>query len=145
MFGKSKTTTESGNSLSAADPAAAMPTFLVRPPPPPAISEPVVKPSIISDAVDFVGDFRTKGALHIDGRAEGTIEAESITVGPTGSVEGTVHCGRLHVKGRFHGKVTCNDLIITDEAQVSGSMSYKTIIIQRGARVTGDFIVLNPD
>jgi cytoskeletal protein CcmA (bactofilin family) len=120
----------------------ATPTFLVRPTSPTAIAEPVLKPSVISDVVDFVGQFKTKGALHIDGRAKGTIEAESITVGPTGSVDGTVHCVRLHVKGRFHGRVTCEDLIVNDEAYLSGSMSYKTIIIQRGAHVTGDFVVL---
>jgi len=141
MFGKSKRN---------AEPVA------VPPPPPPPVQEPVdlrlvkspllnglqtpaVKPSIISDAVSFVGDFVSKGALHIDGAARGNIEAESITVGVGGSLEGTVTCRKLHVKGNFAGTVTCDDLIISDEAQVEGELIYKSILVARGAHVMGKF------
>jgi cytoskeletal protein CcmA (bactofilin family) len=103
---------------------------------------PAIKPSIISDAVNFVGEFRSTGALHIDGNAKGTIEAESVTVGTGGSLEGTVSCKKLHVQGSLQGDVTCDELIISDEGQVAGALSYKTILVQRGARVAGKFSVI---
>jgi len=109
------------------------------------LQAPVVKPSIISDAVSFVGEFTSKGALHIDGNAKGTIEAESVTVGTGGSLEGKVSCRKLHVKGRFSGTVVCDELVINEEADVAGSLSYRTIFVQRGAHVVGEFYVIDGD
>ena len=145
MFGKSRTTAEAARPPGTLNAAAPVPATVARSPTLVALPEPVIKPSIISDAVEFVGELRTRGALHIDGMARGIIEAESVTVGTTGSLDGTVRCGRLHVKGSFSGSVTCDDLIITDTARLSGSMSYKSIVIQRGARVTGEFVVRGAD
>jgi len=107
------------------------------------VPAPADKPSVISDAVDFVGEFRTSGSLHIDGKAKGTIEAESVTVGPGGSLEGVVACRKLQVKGRFSGEVTCDELLVANEASVAGSLRYRTILVQRGAHVVGDFLVID--
>ena len=106
------------------------------------LTEVVVKPSVLSDAISISGDIRTKGALHIDGYANGTIDAGSVTIGAGGLFEGTIRCGRLHVKGIFSGNGTCEDLILAEEAQVAvGSLTYKTIAVQRGARVAGDLVL----
>jgi cytoskeletal protein CcmA (bactofilin family) len=104
--------------------------------------QPEIKPSLISDAVSFVGELTSKGALQIDGSAKGTIRADSVTVGADGALDGAVSCKKLHVKGNFSGTVVCDELIIADEASVEGSLTYKSILIQRGARVAGEFFVV---
>jgi cytoskeletal protein CcmA (bactofilin family) len=150
MFARSK---RSGDTTSDDEPGsrAYAPAPAPRAPAPPVpaprggLQEPAIKPSIISDAVTFVGELSSKGALHIDGSATGTIEAESITVGPSGRLEGNVRCGTLHVKGRFSGTAVCDELIIAEAAWVEGSMTYRTILAQRGARVLGDFAVAGAD
>jgi len=106
------------------------------------LEEPAIKPSIVSDAVVFVGDIASKGALHIDGSAKGTVTADSVTVGPGGELEGEVRCRKLHVKGRVNGSVICEELIVADAARVDGSMSYRTIQMHRGARVAGEMSIV---
>jgi cytoskeletal protein CcmA (bactofilin family) len=107
-----------------------------------AVLEPQVKPSIISDAVCFVGELTSKGAIHIDGNAKGTVEAESVTVGTGGSLDGKVSCRKLHIKGKFSGSAICDDLIIGEEANVSASLTYKTLVVQRGAQLNAEVVIL---
>jgi cytoskeletal protein CcmA (bactofilin family) len=133
MFGKSKINAESGPTTA--------PPASERHPAAAVLPESRIKPSVISDAVEFVGEFRTRGALHVDGSAEGAIDAESVTIGSTGTVQGTVHCGRLHIKGKFTGDAVCDDLLVATEATVAGSLTFRSILVQRGAHIAGDFFV----
>jgi len=100
------------------------------------------RPSIIGKAVCFDGDFSSKGAIRIDGSAKGTVEAETVTVSGTGSLDGKVNCRRLHVKGSFSGSVICDDLIISEAAHVKASLTYKTLLVQRGAHVDGEVLIV---
>jgi cytoskeletal protein CcmA (bactofilin family) len=100
------------------------------------------KPSIISDAVCFVGDFSSRGAIHIDGSAKGSVEAETVIVGAGGSLDGKVSCRKLHVKGNFSGSVICDDLIISEDAKVKASLTYKTLLVKRGAHVDGEVLIV---
>ncbi len=116
----------------------------------PAASAPVlgvlqaqIKPTVSRGAGNFVGEMTSKGALHIDGNAKGTVQAESVTVGTTGSLNGSVNCRKFHVRGNFTGNVICDELIIADEANVEGSLTYRSILVQRGARVAGEFVVVD--
>ncbi len=147
MFGKSKPSADAiANMQSLAvesfgEPSASLPL----PAAASGLQSPAIKPSVISDAVSFVGEFTSKGALHIDGSAKGTIEAESVTVGSTGSLNGKVRCRKLHVRGSFAGSVFCDELIIADDARVEGEMTYRTILVQRGAHVVGEFFAVDRD
>ncbi len=146
MFGKSKLVADpKPRAPSAPAPASSSaPAPVERAPALGVLPAAIIKPSIISDAVNFIGDLRSEGALHIDGNAKGTIEADSVTVGTSGSLEGTVSCKKLHIKGNLAGNVTCDELVISHEAHVAGTLAYKTILIQRGARVVGEFCVIVP-
>jgi cytoskeletal protein CcmA (bactofilin family) len=100
------------------------------------------RPSVIGEAVCFVGDFTSKGAIRIDGDAKGTVQAESVTVSGTGSLDGRVSCRKLHVKGNFSGSVICDDLIISEAAHVKATLTYKTLLVQRGAHVDGEVLIV---
>lgn len=137
MFAKSKVSNNPAAARAPAAQAPEEPAFLDRRPAPPVLVEPEIKPSVISDAVEFVGDLKSRGALHIDGRTQGTVQAESVTVGSSGSLQGTVRCSKLHVKGRLLGRAYCNELTVAREAVVEGELHFREILVQRGARVTG--------
>jgi Polymer-forming cytoskeletal len=92
----------------------------------------LMKPSIISEGFELIGDLISNGVVHVEGSA--------ITIGSKGSVEGTIQCETLHVKGRFSGTAHCRDLTLSADAVVDGQVYYSQLAVQRGAKITGELI-----
>ncbi len=97
-----------------------------------------LKPSIISEGFEFVGEIRSNGYLTIDGSVRGTLALHSIQIGVTGTLDGNVSCDTMNVKGSFSGSLDCRDLTIGSRAVVDGNISFKSITIQRGGVVKGE-------
>ena len=97
-----------------------------------------LKPSIISEGFEFVGEIRSNGYLTIDGSVRGTLALHSIQIGVTGTLDGNVSCDTMNVKGNFSGSLDCRDLTIGSRAVVDGNISFKSITIQRGGVVKGE-------
>ncbi len=97
-----------------------------------------LKPSIISEGFEFVGEIRSNGYLTIDGSVRGTLALHSIQIGVTGTLDGNVSCDTMNVKGNFSGSLDCRDLTIGSRAIVDGNISFKSITIQRGGVVKGE-------
>lgn len=97
-----------------------------------------LKPSIISEGFEFIGEIRSGGHLTIDGVVRGTLALQSIQIGTNGSVDATVSCDSVHVKGNFSGSLDCRDLTIGSRAVVNGNVSFHSITIQRGGVVKGE-------
>jgi len=96
-----------------------------------------LKPSIISEGFEFIGEIRSNGYLTIDGTVRGTLSLHSIQIGVTGVLDGNVTCDTMNVKGNFAGSLDCRDLTIGSRAVVDGKVSFKSITIQRGGVVKG--------
>ena len=97
-----------------------------------------LKPSIISEGFEFIGEIRSNGYLTIDGIVRGTLSLHSIQIGATGVLDGNVTCDTMNVKGNFSGSLECRDLTIGSRAVVDGKVSFKSITIQRGGVVKGE-------
>lgn len=97
-----------------------------------------LKPSIISEGFEFIGEIRSSGYLTIDGIVRGTLSLHSIQIGATGVLDGNVICDTMNVKGNFSGSLECRDLTIGSRAVVDGNVSFKSITIQRGGVVKGE-------
>ncbi len=97
-----------------------------------------LKPSIISEGFEFIGEIRSNGYLTIDGTVRGTLSLHSIQIGATGILDGNVTCDTMNVKGNFSGALDCRDLTIGSRAVVDGKVSFKSITIQRGGVVKGE-------
>ena len=97
-----------------------------------------LKPSIISEGFEFIGEIRSSGYLTIDGTVRGTLSLHSIQIGVTGVLDGNVTCDTMNVKGNFSGSLDCRDLTIGSRAVVDGKVSFKSITIQRGGVVKGE-------
>jgi len=68
-----------------------------------------LKPSIISEGFEFIGEIRSSGYLTIDGTVRGTLSLHSIQIGVTGVLDGNVTCDTMNVKGNFSGSLDCRD------------------------------------
>ncbi len=97
-----------------------------------------LKPSIISEGFEFIGEIRSNGYLTVDGTVRGTLSLHSIQIGVTGVLDGNVTCDTMNVKGNFSGSLDCRDLTIGSRAVVDGKVSFKSITIQRGGIVKGE-------
>ena len=97
-----------------------------------------LKPSIISEGFEFIGEIRSSGYLTIDGTVRGTLSLHSIQIGVSGVLDGNVTCDTMNVKGNFSGALDCRDLTIGSRAVVDGKVSFKSITIQRGGVVKGE-------
>lgn len=97
-----------------------------------------LKPSIISEGFEFIGEIRSNGYLTVDGVVRGTLSLHSIQIGVTGVLDGNVTCDTMNVKGNFSGSLDCRDLTIGSRAVVDGKVSFKSITIQRGGVVKGE-------
>jgi cytoskeletal protein CcmA (bactofilin family) len=97
-----------------------------------------LKPSIIADGVLVEGDVKTEaGILHVDGSIHGNVKVTSLTIGPTGLLDGSIEASSVTVRGVFIGNLLCDDLVIDSTARVSGHLHYRTLAIGGGAIVDG--------
>jgi cytoskeletal protein CcmA (bactofilin family) len=98
------------------------------------------KPSVISEGFSLTGDIFSSGILHIEGKVNGKIKADSINIGPSGQVDGELSCETLHIKGMFSGSAVCGELVVADKASIRGSVTYRSVTISRGAVIEGELL-----
>ena len=96
-----------------------------------------MKPSIISEGFEFIGEVRSQGDLTVDGILRGTLSLNTVLVGAGGVLEGDVSCNRMCVKGMFSGRLECIDLIVGSAAVIDGNIAFQSITIQRGGVIKG--------
>lgn len=100
----------------------------------------LMKPSIISEGFELIGDLISTGVVHVEGSVRGKLALSAITIGSKGVVEGTIQCETLHVKGRFSGTAHCRELTLSADATVDGQVYYAVLAVQRGAKISGELI-----
>jgi cytoskeletal protein CcmA (bactofilin family) len=78
--------------------------------------------------------------LQIDGCVLGDVMAKStvVTIGPSGSVVGTVHADTIFLAGQVSGQmVAAHQIACAASANFDGHMLATQLSIQAGARITG--------
>lgn len=106
----------------------------------PSANTTLMKPSIISEGFELIGDLISTGVVHVEGSVRGKLALSAITIGSKGVVEGTIQCETLHVKGRFSGTAHCRELTLSADAVVDGQVYYNVLAVQRGAKISGELI-----
>lgn len=102
------------------------------------ISPQHLKPSIISEGFEFIGEMKSNGSITVDGTFKGTLSVQSLLIGASGNVDGTITADNINVKGQLSGTLDCRDLVIGGRALVDGKLSYSNLTIQRGGVVKGE-------
>lgn len=98
--------------------------------------------SLIARGTVIRGDLRFSGVLHLDGRIEGTVIAESdeamFTLSEHGQVQGEIHVSHAVINGHVIGDVHVSArLELAPQARIDGDLRYHTLEMAAGAQVNG--------
>lgn len=98
--------------------------------------------SLIASGTVIRGDLRFSGALHLDGRIEGTVLAEGegavFTLSEQGQVQGEIRVPHAVINGHVQGDIHASDrLELAAQARVTGDVHYRTLEMAAGAQVNG--------
>lgn len=93
--------------------------------------------SVISHGTSVVGRCKTRGRVQIEGRMEGSMEAEEgISIGKDGVVIGDITTRNAVIDGRIQGKLNIASLVrLQATCDVNGEINTGRILIEEGATV----------
>lgn len=104
--------------------------------------------TIIGVGTVFVGTLQVKGAVRIDGKAEGKVESTGdVVIGEGGLAEAVVHARNVKVAGTIKGNVKATGLLeITTTGKIFGDIEAVKINIGEGAVFQGNCdMKISPD
>lgn len=98
--------------------------------------------SLVARGTVIRGDLRFSGALHLDGRIEGTVTAEGddamFTLSEYGQVQGEIRVPHALINGHVTGDVHVTvRLELAALARIDGDLRYHTMEMAAGAQVNG--------
>ena len=80
---------------------------------------------------------KTKGSLLIAGHIQGDVHGETVTVGETGSVVGTITARTITVQGEVSGALKGTSVNLNATSRVDGDIIKQTLSIDEGAQFDG--------
>ena len=86
-------------------------------------------PTIIGAGCQLDGNIKTDHTVQIHGTVNGDITASTLVIGRGGIVTGNIHAQTLFLHGVLHGDAHVNIANILSNAQMSGTLNYKTLNI----------------
>lgn len=93
--------------------------------------------SVIGADLKIVGTVACRGALEIDGTVEGEINAQSVSIGEYGQVDGSLVAQDVSIDGSLRGAVKAISVSIGRTAQVDANITHNALDIEPGAFVIG--------
>ena len=98
--------------------------------------------SLISQGTIIRGDVRFTGALHVEGRIEGSVLGEGanavFTLSEHGQVQGEVRVPHAMINGQVTGDIYASvRLELATQARVTGDVRYSSLEMAAGAQVNG--------
>ncbi len=97
--------------------------------------------SLIARGTVVRGDLYFSGALHLDGRIEGTVQAEGddamFTLSEHGQVHGEIRVPQAVINGHVIGDVYCTRVELAPQAHIDGDLRYHTLEMAAGAQING--------
>jgi len=94
-------------------------------------------PSILSQGFCVDGDITCSGEIHVAGKLIGNIVAGKITLGESGSINGSVEAETAIINGTLQGRLVAVDVILGRSAQVRADVVYCSMRIEPGAAFEG--------
>ena len=121
-------TTNSASAPASSAAAAPAPTNSAKPKP---------SPSLLSSDLTVKGNVITSGDIQIEGKVEGDVRANLLTVGESAEIHGEIVADDVVVNGKVVGRVRGLKVRLTASARVEGDIVHKTIAIESGAHFEG--------
>jgi cytoskeletal protein CcmA (bactofilin family) len=81
------------------------------------------------------GSVKSESDIRVDGTIKGKLMCDAkVIIGPTGLVDGEIHCKNAVIEGKFEGVLNVEELLnIRESASVSGDVTTNKLIVQSGA------------
>jgi cytoskeletal protein CcmA (bactofilin family) len=108
------------------------PSFAAEPP----RKNPQVASLIAGDMV-VEGGLSGDVELHIDGVVRGDVRVARLSIGETGSVEGSVQAESIDCRGRVIGSITAQQVRLYGAAHVDGDITHDQLTMETGAYFQG--------
>jgi cytoskeletal protein CcmA (bactofilin family) len=86
-------------------------------------------PTIIGAGCKLTGDIRTEHSVQIHGIVFGTVYADTVVIGRGGKITGRVNARELFLHGTIEGPATVEVAHVFNNAQMTGTLSYRTLNI----------------
>jgi cytoskeletal protein CcmA (bactofilin family) len=96
--------------------------------------------SVLGQDITIAGQqlvIKTKGSLLIAGHIQGDVHGESVTVGDTGSVVGTITARTITIQGEVNGALKGSSVNLNATSRVEGDIVKQTLSIDEGAQFDG--------
>lgn len=102
--------------------------------------------TVIASGIRFDGNIIAEGDVDIYGTVSGNIDAEEsqIKIMAGGLVEGNITCRELIIDGCILGQCRSETIEIDKNGQVTGTLAYRTLAINKGGVFSGQAEVLPP-
>lgn len=96
--------------------------------------------TVINEDASFEGKLIFEGNVVVNGRFKGeVISSGTLTVGRTGSIEGTIEIGTINILGEVKGNISAKQKIeINAPSVVRGDIAAPSLIIKEGAVFEGN-------
>ena len=93
-------------------------------------------PSIGAE-VTIDGNIEAAMDLHIDGRVVGNVRCETLYLGESSKISGSIQAARVRVAGIVEGGIEARDLAVEATARVTGDVTYGRLRVANGASLEG--------
>ena len=89
--------------------------------------------TVLGAGAAFEGIISCEGSMKVEGELKGDIKvANSIVVGPNGSVTGDINAGEVIIFGKVTGKIDARALEIKSTGEITGEVLVETLITEAG-------------
>jgi cytoskeletal protein CcmA (bactofilin family) len=95
--------------------------------------------SLLSSDVEITGTLKTSGAIQIDGKLDGELNASGdVIIGKGASVKGNLTVSSVTVSGTINGNINAKDRIeMKSTAKVTGDIRAKRLAVEDGVTFVG--------
>jgi len=93
----------------------------------------------IANGTEINGDLNIECNLHVDGVFNGNINSKAVVIiGKSGIINGDLVSNKLIISGLLKGSCSCEVVEILPDGVVSGNITTKEFVIERGGFFEGD-------
>ena len=93
--------------------------------------------AIIDTTVTVEGNVTTEGNLQIDGRVNGNVHCDRLTVGASGQINGDIKASEVVIRGKVKGTIRATRIMLLDSADLAGDIYYDKMSMEEGAHFVG--------